>query len=499
MFRRYIQHNFFIRCRVKGGSIVMVLMFAGVFLVAVGAILQFVLQQSISGRGKVALEESLQIAEAGLEYYKWYLAHNPTSLWNGTVEYKDPQTSQRIGEFNISSITNTQCGDIMSRDVTVIGKSDKDSRFTRKLSARYMLPSVANYSYLIDEDVWAGSTRSIIGPYFSSGGIRMDATHNSLVASGVSTWSCDGSFGCNPTQTKAGVWGSGSQPNLWQYPKVLTDFTNIQPDFVDLKNKATTYGEFFPSVSNGAGNKGYHIIFKSNGTFDVFRVDSADYNWGWVSGGLAYKDYHSILSETFIGNYSLPSTCSLIYVEDQVWLEGVVSGKVALVVADTVHNFDPDIILHDNLTYANNSTIDGITAIAEDDVLVSAKSPEDLTVDGIFVASNGNFGRNHYVENPGTYWNFASGSWQYMPGVGASQDLNTLTINGTVVSAKRTGTSWTYGVYKQTTWWGSYTYIVEDSGFANRINKYERVQAFDPPPFTPSSDTVPYYVNWQEL
>ncbi len=475
----------------------MVLMFAGIFLVAVGSLLQFVLQQSVSGRGKVAHEEALQIAEAGLEYYKWYLANNPESEWSGTIEYEDSQSGSRIGEFTINTTANKQCGDIMSRDVEVIGESDRDSRFTRTLSARYMLPSVTNYSYIIDESVWAGSTRSIIGPYYSSGGIRMDATHNSVVASGVSSWNCDGSFGCSPSQTKDGVWGSGSQPDLWQYPKALTDFANIAPDFDDLKDKAQDDGQYFSSVSDGDGDSGYRIVFKSNGTFDMYRVDSASYNWGWVSGGAASRDYHTISSETFIGNYIVPSDCSLIFVEDQVWLEGIVSGRVALIVADTENSYDPDVVLHDNLTYANSSTLDGITVIAENDILISAKSPENLTINGVFVASGGKFGRNHYVETSGNYWNFASSGWQYMPGVGDSQDLDTLTINGSVVSSRRTGTSWGYGVYKQT-WWG-YDYLVQDSGFSNRINSYERVQAFNPPPFAPDASAVPYYVNWKEI
>jgi len=483
--------------RARGGAIIMVLVFAGVFVVGVGSLLQFVLQQSVSGRGKVAHEQALQIAEAGLDYYKWHLAHNPSSQWGGTREYKDPQSQQRVGEFTIASTVNTQCGDIMSRDIAVTGVSDKDTKYQRTITTRYMLPSVANYSYLIDEPVWAGASRSIIGPYYSSGGIRMDADHNSLVTSGVLNWSCNSSFGCRPTQTKEGVWGAGSSPTLWQYPKTLADFNNISPDFVDLKSKAQASGQYFSSISNGAGDKGYHIVFKSNGTFDIYRVDSASYNWGWGSRGEAHKDYHTITSETFIGNYNVPSSCSLIYVEDQLWIEGVVSGKVAIVAADTINSgYDPDIVLHNDLTYDSGAGVDGITVIAENDIEISAKSPENLTINGIFVAPSGRFGRYHYVEDSGYYWDFGTSDWIYAPGVGSSQDLDTLTLNGTVVSSERTGTAWGYGLYKKYMWW--YIYIEEDSGFDNRVNLYQRVHAFNPPPFAPSASAVPYLVNWSE-
>ncbi len=485
------------RLKQKGGAIIMVLVFAGIFIIAVGSLLKFVLQQSVSGRGKIAYTESMQIAEAGLEYYKWLLANNPQSQWEGTIEYKDPKSNIRIGEFSISVDVNEQCGDIMSRDITVVGTPDRDTRYNRTITARYMLPSVANYSYLIDESVWAGSSRSIIGPYYSSGGIRMDANHNSLVTSGVNAWSCDATFGCSPTTTKNGVWGTGSDPTLWQYPKIITDFNNINPNFSDLKNKALASGRFFASISGGTLGKGYHIIFKSDGTFDMYRVDSSNYNWGWGKGGIAHKDYHTITSETFLGNYSIPGTCSLIYVEDQLWIEGVVKGKVAIVAADTINNgYNPDVILHNNLTYQTDATVDGITVLSEGNIEISAKSPENLTVSGIFVAPSGRFGRDHYVENSGYYWDFGTSNWIYVPGVGVSQDLGTFTLNGTVVSKKRTGTAWSYGLYKQYLWW--YIYIEEDSGFSSRINSYQRVHALDPPPFTPSSSTVPYLINWKE-
>jgi len=476
-----------------GGAIVMVLVFAGVFVIAVGSLLQFVLQQSVSGRGKVAREQSLQIAEAGLDYYKWYLAHNPNQdSETRTIEYKDPQSGARIGEFIISSTANKQCGDIMNRDIEVVGTADIDTRFTRTVGARYMKPSVANYSYVFNSGMWIGAPESAIGPVHSSQGIRIDGTHNSLITSGVSSWLCDYTYGCNTDTIKPGVWGAGSNPELWQYPKSEVNFSNITPDFSDLKSKAQSSGRYFASVSNGAGNKGYHIIFKSNGTFDMYRVDAAGFNWGWRGGDGVFKDYHTINSESFLGNYTVPSDCSLIYVEDQVWLEGVVNGKVALVVADTVHNYNPDVILHNNLTYANGPDVDGISVIAEESVLISAHSQEDLTVKGMFVAVNGMFGRHHYVENSGWYWDSSIG-WEYMYGVGGAQDLNSIVVNGTSVSNERSTISWNYWVYR----WGS-GWLNQDSGFSNSSNIYERVQAFDPPPFTPNAEDVPRYVQWSE-
>lgn len=482
--------------KIRGSAMVMVLVFSAVFIMAVGSLLQYVLEQIQLTRSKTVREEALQVAEAGLEYYKWHLAHNPNSSWEGTVAYADPESGSRIGSFSVATSNNVQCGDILTRDVTVTGMIDADPRFTRTVSARYTYPSVANYSYLVGADVWAGSSRTIVGPYYSSGGIRMDATHNSLVGSGVGTWQCDGSFGCNPTQAKPGVWGSGSNPELWQYPVSLVDFGAMTPDFGALKSKAQSYGQYFSSFSNGVPTKGYHLIFKSNGTFDVYRVTSTDYDYGWLADGSSVKEYHRIKHETFVGNFTVPGSCALIYVEDLVWIEGVVSGKMALVVADTVHDYDPEVVLQGNLTYAHGASQDGLVVLGEKDILIPARSLDSLTLQGIFVASGGEFGRHHYVQNAGYYWDFGSGTYIYDSGVGSYQDRNTLTINGTIVSAERVGTSWTYGLYK---WNGhSWQYIEEDSGYAYRESAYERAQAFGPPPFTPRTTSIPQYVDWHE-
>ena len=39
-------------------------------------------------------------------------------------------------------------------------------------------------------------------------------------------------------------------------------------------------------------------------------------------------------TETSVTNYSLPGGCGLIFVEDNVWVEGIVNGKVTLVAAN---------------------------------------------------------------------------------------------------------------------------------------------------------------------
>jgi hypothetical protein len=179
------------------------------------------------------------------------------------------------------------------------------------------------------------------------------------------------------------------------------------------------------------------------------------------------RDHTDISSETTLGTYTIPSSCGLIYVEDNAWIEGVIPKKVTVVVANVVNTgVEPNAMLPDNITYADSSA--GLTLIAENDVLITADSPNTMTLNGVFVAQGGAFGRNYYG-CPSSY-----------------EPRGTLTIKGTTVSNKRTGTKWLNGCYNG------------DAGYQTRIDAYDRTLATDPPPFTPSISTDYKFVDWQD-
>ena len=190
--------------------------YMGLFLLILGTISSFAVEQAKYGRILYDREQALHSAEAGLEYYRWFLAHNPNNLTNGTGQpgpysytVTDPEGGT-LGTASMSISANTQCAQVQWIDITSLGKSNLNPSFPRTLFARYMRPSVAAYSYLLNSNVWAGSTRNITGPYFSNGGIRMDGSNNSDVSSALTTWTCDSSYGCSPSATKNGVFGAGT-------------------------------------------------------------------------------------------------------------------------------------------------------------------------------------------------------------------------------------------------------------------------------------------------
>jgi hypothetical protein len=91
-----------------------------------------------------------------------------------------------------------------------------------------------------------------------------------------------------------------------------------------------------------------------------------------------------------------------------------------------------------------------------------------MTLNGIFVAQGGAFGRNLY-SCPSSY-----------------EPRGTLTILGTTVSNLRTGTKWMNGCG------GS------DAGYQTRIDAFDRQNAGNPPPFTPTLSTQWQFVDWQQ-
>ena len=180
--------------RQKGITVILVLVFTAVFGLSVSALMSFIFSQAKLGASKEVRERALGVAEAGLDYYHWFLTHNPTDLQDGTGvtgpyvhTYTDPETGQQIGSFSLDIVGNTACGQLESIDVTSTGTVDTDSRFTRTVTGRHAAPSVAEYSYIIGDDVWAGPDRDITGPYHSNGGIRMDGTNNSTDVSAPAT------------------------------------------------------------------------------------------------------------------------------------------------------------------------------------------------------------------------------------------------------------------------------------------------------------------------
>lgn len=475
-----------IKSNESGYLLILVLVFGAIFFTIMSSFVVFLVTQSRLIAQKVELEQAGQIAESGLSYYKWYLAHYPNDLTNGTGLpgpyvgiYNDPEGGA-IGEYSLSLASTTYCGDVSSIDVTSVGYTYKNPAVKRTISARYSRPSVAEFAFILNSNVWAGPDRTINGPYHSNGGIRMDGTHNSVVTSNVQKWSCDSSFGCNPTRDKDGVFttSGNATPALFDFPTTPINFAGLTVDLALMKNRASTRGGIYLGPSN---KKGYSLTFNSNGTVSVRKVNNTLQYWGYTTEYGWQQEDNVISTMSGVTTYPIPTNCPLIYVEDNVWLQGTVRNRVALAAGS--NSINPSIILQGNITYTS-ATSSGLLAVAEQDILIGVDVPDNMFINGIYIAQNGRYGRNHYCNNT-LYCSTSHLLPNSSPNLRQYTIRNSETMNGTIVSNGRVGTQWTNGG-------------VSISGFMDRYNTYDRNLVANPPPLVPLTSDVYEFTEWRD-
>jgi hypothetical protein len=467
-----------------GYLLVLVLVFGSALFVILSSAIGFAIGQVQVVTARYEIQRATDIAEAGLNYYRWRLAHFPNDTSNVVgQQYFDPEGAA-IGEFSLQVSSSTFCGDIAAIEVRSSGFTYSAPQYVRTVQARYVRPTVAEYAYIINSNVWAGSSRTIIGPYHSNGGIRMDGRNFSTVSSGQSTWNCTSGFGCTPASTTPGVFTStaNANPALFNFPSAPINFTGLSVDLAQMQSRAQTAGGLYIPPS---GVFGYQLTLNSNQTVTVRRVTNTTEVWGNPTGDpTGWLRERNVISGTppLVGTYPIPASCPLIFVEDKVWLDGVVGGKVTVAAADNDSpGVSQSIIINGNITYATATA--GLLAIAQQDVLLGLVMPNGTTtLNGIFVAQNGRYGRNHYCANC-----IVGGINRGLPTPALDDQVFRpgLSLNGTIVSNGRVGEMWTSNG-------------IPTSGFLNRFNSYDRNLVESPPPLVPKTSDVFVFRDWRE-
>jgi len=465
----------------KGAITTYALVFGAIFSVLLAGLLGFILLQLKQAAQRVAWSESLHIAEVGVNYYRWCLNNGVEGDCLLEKEYEDSSGSP-IGKFSLQVTTENSCGETIARSIVSTGWTYDYPSVKREVGVLYAKNSVARYAYLINDNVWAGSDREIRGFYHSNGGIRMDGENQSLVSSAQQEWICTDSFGCDPCPTSDGCWIDGSDcicpgvftttnnsdETLFGYPVPPFDFNGITVDLAEIKSLTDSSPQqyYWPPVEDiDSDGDGYHIILKNDGSFEVWIITDLDRNWAYSIEEDWHYDYFSVDDEYLHGSYSIDSSCPLIFVEDDLWIEGEVQGKVTIASANIITpGEETDIILPGDIDYVDSDGSDGLTLIGERNILISPDSPTQMEIKGIFIAQKGRFGRNHYSGNI----------------------KDKLEIYGSVVSNGRVGTQWISG-----------SSVV--SGYLIRENYFDSSLIYYPPPFTPYVSSEFKIVNWEEV
>jgi len=452
-----------------GTLLIIVVVMTGLFVFMLSGYLSMITFQQKLTNAKIAQIQALHIAEAGINYYRWHLSHESEDYQDGTGangpyvhEYYDPTTGL-IGNYSLE-ITPPEAG---STVVTIksVGWTNDYPSIKRTLEVKYGEATLAKYSFLTNNDIWLGDTESVSGEMHSNGGIRMDGTNDSLVTSALETYTCTPSHGCN-YEIKDGVWGSGPNSDLWYFPVASVDFNTITLDLASLKTEAQTNGDYYSGQ-----NYGYHITFVNDGTYNIYtitaltaglyQIDDDDFS------GCETKS-EQISSEVFIGNYPIP-TNSAIFVEDDLWIDGTVNGKITVVAArfPAQPSTYANIFINNNINYIVRDANNALGLVAQKNIQVPRHAPDNLIIDAVLLAQQGRVYRGYYC-------------WS-----GQRRVTDTIEVYGGIITNK----IWTWS-------WVSGSTTVD--GYTNTLSIFNNNLLYSPPPHFPTSGEY-QFISWEEL
>lgn len=481
------------RKKVQSGTIlVQAFVFGTISIIMIGALISWAGANIKSSKVALLREQALQIAEAGVDYYRWHLAHSPTDYQDGTgvagpyIHNFYDKDGVLIGTFTLE-ITPPPVGFTLVK-IKSTGKLVADASISRSILVNMAIPSLAKYAVVANDYMRFGEDTEVFGPIHSNGGIRFDGlAHNIITSSKGEYYDPDHfngpEFGVhthvnvppmtgvndsyrsleappNTIQNRTDVFQAGRQ-----FPVPEVDFVGLTTDLAQMKSSAQSEGRY---ISN-SGSYGYHIIFKTDDTFDLYRVTrlysppSNCYNSQSQDGWGTW----SIRDKTLVGNYPLP-TNGLIFVEDNVWVSGQINtARVTLASGRFPDNPSQrtSITINDNLLYTNYDGQDSIGLIAQANINVGLYSADVLRIDAALVAQNGRAGRYYY-----SYY------------CGTSYVRNSLTLYGMIASKSRYGFAYTNG-----------------TGYGSRNIIYDADLLYGPPPSFPLTGDQYQTISWEEV
>lgn len=485
----------------------------GLIIMTIVAIIFYGLIQFVISSIRLSLRaepdaQALHIAEAGVYFYRWHLAHNVegktatqvAAFWTAnplavdddgdgdcddddaygssddddadtqewyTADYNDG--SADVGQYRVCVTPPSQYSTIVT--ITSTGWSNKNPDLKHTVQARLRKPSWSEYAILSNEFLRLSSGTEIFGPIHANEGFHFDGVSHNVITSSVETYFDSDSDinGLRPGVWAADVNDEDGDGNVSEqdpdesehflagkkFPVIATDFDNASADFNVMKTQSQV----------GGGN----LYFDTSGVGRYIKLGSPTASQMEVRRVTGYNSStFEITSWEGAQTYSIPVE-GIVYVEENVWIEGTLPAGTILTVA--AHNPSAsyernifvgmgDILYEDNedenvpaaiLGLASENNVQIMRYIKGD---TSTNSSETLRIDAALLAQKGYIG------------------WQSPSGVSWNNTIDTVTINGALVSSKRLGFGYTSG-----------------TGFTNRNLIFDAELLFQPPPLFPAGDS----------
>jgi len=484
-----------------GMVLVNVLIFATIAITVTSALVNWGATVLKTTRTLDVREQALQIAEAGVEYYRWHLAHAPTDYQDGTgaagpyVHEVVNAEGNIIGEYSLV-ITPPPTGSTIVK-IRSTGTPTIDPTISRTIQTTLAIPSLAKFAVVANAAMRFGEGTEVFGPIHSNGGIRFDGLAHNIVTSGVASYDDPDHDESGSEKLEFGVHthvtappGSGitssyrplevppavmaTRADVFmagrQFPVPTFDFTGLTTDLSAMKSDAQSSGRYYAH----SGAQGYRILLKTNDVYDIYRVTSlrtapnnctntADQtNWGtW-----------SVNNQTLISsNVAFPAN-GLIFLEDHVWVEGAINtARITIASGRFPDNVTTrtDITVNNDLIYTNYDGRDVVSLIAQRNINTGLFSEDNLRIDAALVAQNGRAGRWYYEND------CRSGGVNYY-------NRTQLTLYGMIATNQRYGYAYTDG-----------------TGYDARDIIYDSNLLYSPPPSFPLTSSQYTTISWEEI
>jgi hypothetical protein len=505
---------------VSGSALAYALVIMSSVAILLTSILGFISSQAKYSLQVQSQEEAFQIAESGIHFYKWYLAHQLNgrtnsqidAFWSGgtalgqsspyVADYKDPYGAT-IGQYSLTVTPPIPGSTIVY--VQSVGWMNKAPTLTKTLRVRLRRPSWSESAVLANDFMRFGAGTEVYGPIHSNGGIRFDGLAHNLVSSSLANFDDPDHGGGNEFGVHTHVNPVDPLPpaavpqrlDVFEagrsFPVATTDFNGVLGDLNTMKSEAQAgRGKYFDNT--GVGRE---IALKTDGTYDICKANTADLSTttpfvtrtntitnyvGAVSGatgghsgtngnacvaatccayascGWINNGQHSRGKCVSQSNYSIVNN-GVIFVENNIWLSGQINNKkITIVAANIIGGPIATVYIPSNLTYTNYDGRDILGVIGQNNIEIPSNSSSVLRIDGALLAQQGRIGAEHYGNNK-----------------------TSITVNGALATNQRYGFAWTDG-----------------TGYTTRNLYYDNNLLYYPPPYFPTG--TQYLLDlWEEL
>ncbi len=435
---------------------------------------------------EISRQQALQLAESGVYFYKWYLAHNLDgknaqqirNFWDsGTVYGTDSAYEVEIsdneghplGRYSLDVTIPSVDSTIATVEST--GWTYQHPEIKRSVRVRFRRASWSEFSVLANDAMRFGEGTNVQGPIHSNGGIRFDGVANNQVSSSVASY-VDPDTGI----IRPGVWTSQADEDAVflagkKFPVPAIDFNGVTTDLSLIKSEASSDGLYFGGDTytktscgwvHDHGWKwncqtqeepvvGYHITLRTDDKIEKRLVYS--------SGATTFN----ISDESSAEILDIPSN-GLIFIEDNVWVDGSIdTARVTIASANLESDaIETDIYINNDIKYTHTDGQEVLGLIAERDISIGLYSEDYLEIDAALLAQKGRVGRDHYTST-GYRWR------------------DTITIYGSIATNYRYGFAWT-----------------DNTGYTNRNLIFDNNLLYTPPPFFPTGTTYDLDL-WEDL